>query len=291
MSCPLCESSRHVLFDQREFRGQPVLNRICQRCGLVFQFPRMTAEELIVFYTCQYRKIYQGEEGPTSKDLFVQNGRADSLLAFLSHRRISPSRYLDIGCSSGILLQRFQERFGCEVVGIEPGNAYREYAQARGLTVYPDIFDLLGAGEATFDLISMVHVLEHLPDPVGYLISLRERHLTPSGGWLLIEVPNLYAHDSFEIAHLTNFSAHTLQQALKKAGYEVVTLKKHGRPRSRLLPIYLTALARVGERGSGGKVVPERAVALKYRLGQLRRRAAERLFPHRAWVYVRDGKE
>jgi 2-polyprenyl-3-methyl-5-hydroxy-6-metoxy-1,4-benzoquinol methylase len=250
----------------------------------------MTAEELDTFYTYRYSRVYQGEEGPTSKDLFVQNRRADTLLAFLSYLGISPSRCLDIGCSSGVLLQRFQERFGCEVIGIEPGEAYRECAQAHGLIVYPDILDLLAASEATFDLISMVHVLEHLPDPVGYLTSLRERHLTPSG-WLLIEVPNLYAHDSFEIAHLTSFSAHTLQQVLKKAGYGVVTLKKHGRPRSRLLPIYLTALARVGERGTGGKVVPERAVALKYRLGQLRRRAAERLFPHRAWVSVRDGKE
>jgi len=117
---------------------------------------------------------------------------------------------------------------------------------------------------------------------VAFLADLRGDVLTPSGV-ILIEVPNLYAHDSFEIAHMTSFSAHTLRQVLAQAGYEIIFLKKHGRPRSKLLPLYLTVLARpalsyeLGVRG-------ERLVALKRRAGMLRRRVLTKLLPRRAWV-------
>jgi 2-polyprenyl-3-methyl-5-hydroxy-6-metoxy-1,4-benzoquinol methylase len=282
--CPLCGAAESQLLDQREFRGEEIRNRVCSGCGLVFQSPRMTAAELDQFYAQAYRQVYQGESGPTKKDLFVQGGRADSLLAFLGEHNVKPSRHLDIGCSSGILLQRFRDHFGCEAIGVEPGDAYRAYAREKGLNVHPDLGSLQAAEEKRFDLISMAHVLEHIPDPVGYLADLREHHLTPSG-LILLEVPNLYAHDSFEIAHMTSFSAHTLRQVIQHAGFELVALKRHGQPRSDILPLYLTVLARSSAQPDGQKaVVPERNVALKRRLGMLWRRVIQRLLPRRAWV-------
>ena len=134
-----------------------------------------------------------------------------------------------------------------------------------------------------FDLISLAHVLEHLPDPVEYLINLRKTLLEPAG-WLLIEVPNLYAHDSFEPAHLVAYSAHTLRQTLEKAGFEIVRLEKHGRPRSAWLPLYITLLARPRSGYQGVfRLNPERNVALKRRAGMFRRRVLERLFPRWVW--------
>ncbi len=284
--CPLCQSEISSLFDRRLFRGHQVVNRLCGRCGLVFQSPRMTPGELDEFYAREYRQVYQGEEGPTQKDLFVQHGRADALLGLMSAHGVAPARYLDIGCSSGILLKRFMEHFGCEVVGVEPGVAYRDYARKQGLTVYSDITELKGSADPRFDLISLAHVLEHLPDLVGYLVDLRVDHLAPSG-WMLIEVPNLYAHDSFEIAHMISFSECTLRQTLKKVGYEVVALKKHGAPRSKILPLYLTLLARPATVAPADiSIRPERNVALKRRLGMFWRRVLQRLFPRRAWVPI-----
>ncbi len=140
---------------------------------------------------------------------------------------IDLASHLDIGCSMGILLERFEKEYHCHPVGIEPGEAHRNHARQAGLTVYASLEELEQNEHARFSLISMAHVLEHLPDPVGYLVHLRETLLDPAG-WLLLEVPNLYAHDSFETAHLVAYSAHTLQQTLGKAGFEVVRLEKHG---------------------------------------------------------------
>lgn len=282
-NCPLCNHHESRLFDQRKFRDQTVINRICTNCGLVYQSPRMTADELDEFYAREYRQVYQGGEGPTKKDLFVQNGRADALLELLSSADVHPKRYLDIGSSSGILLQRFRDYFQCDVLGVEPGEAYREYAQQLGLTVFADLSELDDLGGARFDLISMAHVLEHLPDPVAYLAILREKHLTPSGS-LLIEVPNLYCHDSFEIAHMTSFSEHTLRQVFSKAGYRILVLKKHGQPRSAMLPLYLTALVQPEAEPKDFEPRPERNVTLKRRLGMLWRRLLLKIAP---WVPVK----
>ena len=288
--CPLCKHENHQFFDRRQFRGQPVENRLCVNCGLVFQSPRMTAVELDDFYAREYRQVYQGDEGPTQKDLFVQNGRADSLLAFLAKQAVKPARYLDIGASSGILLERFAGHFDCTLVGVEPGEAYRLYARQKGLTMYADLRDLRAAGEEAFDLISMAHVLEHLPDPVNYLTNLRVDVLAPSG-LILIEVPNLYAHECFEIAHMTSFSAHTLRHVLKRAGYNVIAIKKHGQPRSQLLPLYLTVLAYPLPGGEGTGVRGERNVRFKRQAGMFGRRVLTRLFPKQSWIPVDHSRK
>ena len=281
-SCPLCGGAQSALFDRRTFRGLPVINRICQACGLVFQSPRMTGAERSAFYSAEYRQLYQGGEEPDAKDLAVQEGRAEALLAFCQGRLPGVERYVDIGCSAGLLLEAFKRAYDCQVVGVEPGEAYREFARQSGLNVVATLDELNSSDPARFDLISLVHVLEHLPDPLNYLVNLRESLLEPDG-WLLVEAPNLYAHDSFEVAHLVSFSAHTLRGTLNKAGFEVIALEAHGRPRSRLLPLYLTVLARPAKVPVPLQVQPEGNVRLKRRWGMLRRRLLERFFPGKVW--------
>lgn len=284
-ACPLCDHLDHTPFDRREFRGRSVENSRCRNCGLVFLSPRMTAQELEEFYTEEYRRLYQHTEGPSEKDLNVQRARAASLATFLGSKVSGLSRHLDIGSSTGELLERIRKIFNTQPVGIEPGDSYRAHASRQGLRIYASLDALQADDKAPFDLISMAHVLEHLPDPVAYLRELRENYLHPNG-WLLLEVPNLYAHDSFEVAHLMAFSAHTLGQVVRRAGFEVVALKKHGQPRSRLLPLYLTLLARPLDGSSVPELRPERFVPLKRSVGMLRRRVLSHLFPKLAWVSV-----
>lgn len=285
--CPLCGAGKSDLFDRRLFHNEPVTNRICPKCGFVFQSPRMSQERLDQFYIHEYRQLYQGDAGPVQKDLAAQSARAANLLAFLrSHGVTSLSRHLDIGASAGRLLQAVRSGYRCESVGVEPGLAYRESSQKAGLKVYPRLEDLPREGESGFDLVSLIHVLEHMPDPVGVLSHLRRDWLA-AGGWLMVEVPDLYCHDCFEVAHLASFSQHTLAQVMRKAGYRLLAVRKHGQPRSGLLPLYITVLAQPmseSELIDRPDVEPESAVRLKRRWGLARRRVIERLLPNLAWL-------
>ena len=286
--CPLCGSTHSKLFDRRRFRGQAVENRLCEACGLVYQSPRMSGPELDTFYEREYRQLYQGGEGPNPKDLGTQRGRAAALLDLIKPDLEQVRRHLDIGCSAGLLLQAFQDAYGCQPIGIEPGAAYREYARRQDLQVYASLDELQAGGEPRFDLISLAHVLEHLPDPVPYMASLRENLLQPDGR-LLVEVPNLYAHDSFEVAHLVSYSPHTLAQAVQQAGFELLALHRHGQPRSAILPLYLTLLARPeAKRNSQQGPIPEKGVKFKRQIGILRRRVLSRLYPKKAWLKISD---
>lgn len=275
-SCPLCKGQRSDLFDQRTFRGIAVRNRICNTCGLVYESPRMSEDEADEFYKSEYRRLYQGgQEGPVLNEIVIQQARAEALFKLFDAKNKQVSRHLDIGCSAGLLLSKFREFYHCDSIGIEPGNAFREYARRQNLKIYSSLEELQHAREGSFDLISMSHVLEHLVDPVAYLVKLRESSLA-QGGWLYLEVPNLYAHDSFEIAHLYSFSSHTLRQVLQQAGFEVVRVVKHGHPRSKITPLYLNVLAHPRHTGvilPGIK--PERGVRSKRRLGLFVRECAK----------------
>jgi SAM-dependent methyltransferase len=281
--CSLCASKRSRLFDKRLFHGIEVVNRRCLNCGLVYQSPRMTEAETASFYIKEYRLLQEGSADPTVRNLATQKVRAGSLVEFVRDTIPAVSDHLDIGSSLGILLQQFQAYYNNKPVGVEPGEAHRLYARNEGLTVYASIEELEMDRQARFDLISLSHVLEHLPNPIAYLENLRKSLLTPDG-WLLLEVPNLYAHDSFEVAHLFAFSPHTLREVICRSGFEIVKFEKHGRPNSTILPLYLTALCRPAPQVDLRPVRPEQGVALKRRMGMLRRRILEHLMPAQAWL-------
>jgi len=285
MECLLCGSIKNQPFEETGSFGYPLTYFQCGNCGLVFQSLEESQAADPDFYAETYRKIYQGNPEPTAKDLYVQKNRAEFLIGFLRGEKLEPpSRILDVGASSGMLLEAFRQAFGGRTTGVEPGDAYRALAQAQSLEMHPSLDALAAAGTGPYDLVSLIHVLEHLPDPVGTLVMIREE-LLAKGGCLLVEVPNFYAHDSYELAHLACFTPHTLQEILKMAGFRIMKLKRHGEPRSDLLRLYLTALA-VPEAKRSNMVEPtnpEKWVGIKRRLGLLYRRLVQKIFPHKAW--------
>lgn len=292
-NCLLCGSQQNQLFDIRNFRGIEVTNRMCNHCGLVFQSPRMDANESSEFYIHEYRQLYQDDEQPGSRDLATQAARAGELLKFSRPQIQTISAHLDIGCSAGLLLLKFREEYGCRSVGVEPGDAYRRYAQNQGMTVVRELDEIPDHPVSTgnndpildksgFDLVSLAHVLEHIPDPIEYLQTIKKCFLSKTG-CLLIEVPNLYCHDSFEVAHMVSFSAHTLTQTLRKAGFSVISIRTHGEPRSSLLPLYITVLAEPKSQETNYTILPERGVRFKRKFGLIKRRILSRIAPKQAW--------
>lgn len=241
--CLLCNSIRLVPFDLRQFRGAKVSNQICRDCGLVFQTPRLTAQSLEKYYRDDYASLHQGSVEVTEKELWIQSARAKHLVELLRISGLSPNDHLDIGCSTGRLMLAVTRAFGSLSCGVEPSKLYRDFCIHEGLKVMPSLEALSESRQEPFALITMAHVLEHLGDPLAFLRDLRNRWLNREGA-LLLEIPNLFFHESFELPHLTSFHRGTLTDMLQQAGYRVEWLRKHGKPHHRRIPLYLTALAR-----------------------------------------------
>jgi len=285
-SCPLCGEHRKKLIDRRNFRGVDVVNQLCRDCGLVYQSPRLSDESLNNFYRGAYRELYQGVDEVSPEVTVTQKKRALHLTDFINADVNPGSKVLDIGCSTGALLSTIQDKTGCDVLGIEPGDTYRAYAKEQGINVFTALEELEKTQTEPFDLIIMAHVLEHIVDPVTYLSDLKNKFLEP-GGLLLIEVPNLYAHDCFELAHLVSFSRKTLENTLKKAGFSVIRTKVHGEPRSKILPLYIDVLAVPSSSNTGqDRISKEVGVYYKRKSALFLRKILQKLFPSLAWVSV-----
>jgi hypothetical protein len=138
--------------------------------------------------------------------------------------------------------------------------------------------------QVSFDLVTMSHVLEHLSDPRTYLVQIRERWMTPDG-YLMVEVPNLFSHYSVELSHLVLFSSNTLRKLLSHAGFEVLRLFTHGNPRSPILNLYITTLARA--RADNHKVPAikssSRGVRARRAIGMWKNKCFSRWFPRWTW--------
>lgn len=244
----------------------------------------MGPEEVESFYAAAYRRLQQGTPDPIAKDLQAQAARAVVTVGLAGERLRGAARHLDIGSSSGALLEAFRDRIGCTGVGIEPGEAYRNFSRKRGLRVYRSREELAEAGEARFDVVTAMHVLEHVPEPVDALRTYRSNHMEP-GSLLLVETPNLADHQAFELAHLHAFTAASLADAVGQAGFDVLWTRVHGGYRSPVLRLYITVLARASTEPSRRRVFPLAALRsrLGRRIGVAKREFFTRRYPDWTW--------
>jgi 2-polyprenyl-3-methyl-5-hydroxy-6-metoxy-1,4-benzoquinol methylase len=134
-----------------------------------------------------------------------------------------PYRVLDVGCGNGGFLDAMR-RIGWTVEGQEWDARAAEAARARGLTVHTEPLERL---DVRADLVTMHHVLEHVPDPVTFLDAAR-RLLEP-GGFVYVTTPNLASrgHSIYGKAwrglepprHLHLFTNDSLERTARAAGY------------------------------------------------------------------------
>lgn len=158
--------------------------------------------------------------------LYGKQGQIDHGLRNLPRLRKGESRnVLDIGCGSGAFLKKAMQ-LGWEAQGIDPDS--KAAAQVAGLRVEQGALPRTKLPDATFDVVTLSHVIEHTHDPVA---SLREvfRLLKP-GGQIWIATPNLTSdgHRRFRAnwiglhppAHLVLFNHVSIMHALSAAGFE-----------------------------------------------------------------------
>jgi len=131
-------------------------------------------------------------------------------------------RLMDIGCGNGALLRGFSDiARGWTLVGVEVNDHYRQIVE--GIAGVEGLFtsspeDVPGR----FQMISLMHALEHIPSPKGFIARLRDK-LDP-GGLLLVQVPDCAENPfMFLVAdHASHFFVATLRELVESSGYEVM---------------------------------------------------------------------
>lgn len=283
--CPVCGSGERWFADFATAmdEGWAGVYLMCRMCGLVFQSPRPTEAALEAFYAREYLESTLESQADAQRDRWVQQQRADHLTDLAGAHIEDVAIHVDVGASRGTLMEALRQRFGCKTIGVEPGEERRRQVQEVGLEMVASTAALPAEIQGLVDLITMAHVLEHLRGPVEELSGIRSRLLRPAG-WLLLEVPNLLCHKSFERAHLHAFTPETLERTLRAAGFEVVELITHGRPHSRRFPLYILALARAIDRSPPGR--EELRVGVSPVFVRIRRTLWRTVYGASYWVWV-----
>ncbi len=237
-ACPACDCRAHASLSLPghwigrdvfgDLQGKVGLAR-CRDCGLVFTNPRPSGERLNSYYSGNTYVCHEtaGSASGGAKASFV----LDRLFKLLPPG--APRSLLDYGAGGGAFLLHARAA-GWNVQGFEPGRRGLETCRRLGLNVTGAADDL---PSEKFGLVTLHHVLEHVPDPAQALRDIRR--LMAPGGRLFIEVPNARSlrarlalpafsrncgvderYRAFPI-HLMYYNISTLRRMLAKGGWAV----------------------------------------------------------------------
>jgi len=209
-------------------RHHPIVQ--CQQCGLVYTDPRPDGHDIV--------ETYQAVEDP----LYLEE-RAGRVLTFERHlkplERLTGSPdgrpLLDVGCYTGVFVE-IAARHGWDAWGVDPSRWAVERAQARGLHVLQGTLETADLLEATFDVVAMWDVIEHVTDPRGVL--QQAYRLLKPGGLVVVhtmDIDSLFARlmgarwPWLMEMHIYYFSRRTLRVMLEKCGFQVLSDRPQGR--------------------------------------------------------------
>ena len=77
------------------------------------------------------------------------------------------------------------------------------------------------------DIVSLLQVLEHLPDPVKFLIRIK-KNILKKNGLVYIEIPNPFANPLDDPTHLNLYSYETIKYILESCNYKILHIEQRG---------------------------------------------------------------
>lgn len=264
--CPVCgESANRVLYESLVDRaffcapGEWTLYQ-CVSCEAAYLNPRPNQETIGLAYSSYYTHSaapeveHVADKGRKRRRIAARNGYINAQYGYnlepawgngrwlttaarcgaerwIRHLPFGgkDARLLDLGCGNGAFLAQMRVA-GWHVTGLDLDERAVQAAQSVGLDVRCGELKESTFPPASFDVITLNHVIEHLPHPVETL-SICQR-LLRSGGVIWIGTPNLssrghevFGRDWFALdppRHLVIFTPKSLRIALERAGFDIV---------------------------------------------------------------------
>jgi SAM-dependent methyltransferase len=216
----------------------------CEACGAVQKRPDAIWFEEIerIYKGYQIYQLSSGAEQVIFSEAGVAQPRSGALVDFIARNAgaADTGKLIDIGCGNGSALKNLSRAMPrWSLYGSELSDAAKPALQA-----LPNFVELYTTPAREiperFDVLTMIHALEHMPDPLASLHDAA--HLLNDDGRLFVEIPNVLTSpfDLLIADHLLHFSPAHLAYLASRAGFSAEIL------RDDLLPKEITMLARRG---------------------------------------------
>ncbi len=246
VTCNLCGCEGTKIIHQMPdwvFGKQDILFTFveCTNCGLVYQNPRPTSDEMAQYYPenydCYPVDIFSEEKtkGLMRRVILYGMTRRFSSVRKYKHK----GRLLDIGCATGAFLESIlyiqgsQKGGKWELFGVEISPYAAEIARKKGLNIVTGTLKDANFSRDSFDAITLWDVFEHLHDPTADLEELYR--VLKTDGILVMRVPNIDCWDAKLFGkywvgyepprHLYIFGRETIVHILERNGFKVKHLE------------------------------------------------------------------
>lgn len=239
MKCLSCHRSGFKLFLTAAATDRSVYQFFeCRHCSLIQMDPLPPTRAINQIYT--FIDVYKRFQNLNPQARLADHLFGKSLLLgytnwcnqlrFSQVTKLVPSgRLLDVGCSEGLFLEKFDPQkwrlFGLEV---NKNQARLTRQKIPSVQIFTQPLEKLKTRQR-FDVITLWHVLEHLRDP--RLVITKARSLQRKDGWLIIEIPNgrsfyfrlfgKYWQPLLLPEHLHFWTEETIRLFLDSCGYRV----------------------------------------------------------------------
>lgn len=220
--CPACGAADAVALGDKQ--GHAYLR--CGACALVYARDLPTPE----MYAASYRHYGGRHKSVLRKALKLAPLVIGTRLRARWQGRRAPLRFLDVGSNTGYNTEAAR-RLGCLAHGIETNPATLERAQRAypGCRFHGGTLDGLADQGLAFDLIYCSEVIEHVPDPHGFVAALARLaapgavlHLTtPDAGHFRVPRRVLEWSEVIPVQHLRLFDRRNLARVLAAHGWAV----------------------------------------------------------------------
>jgi SAM-dependent methyltransferase len=241
IACPVCDSSRcEVIYEPwvevsdpaklygaaSGIPGTQTLVR-CVDCGMIYENPRYPAEVIVQGYMASDDAGHDSQHAMRILSFYRTLKKLKHLLP------PSGSRVLDIGTAGGAFLDAATQ-FGYDAVGMEPSRYLVEKGKMRGLKIEQGVIDNHSFAPASFDMVCLWDVIEHLPDPRGSLAKIRK--LLKPDGVLLINYPDVGTWPAklagrrfwwILSVHLHHFTRQSIAEICRRTGFEAYHFRRY----------------------------------------------------------------
>lgn len=225
--CPICKSSDMSVLHTFE----PFKVVSCKNCRLIYLNPRLNEAEMMKTYQ---ENDYFSDSGDSGYQDCHYISQEESLrmtfrrfLKELDKIGIASGRLFELGCGYGYFLDEAKHLFS-SLVGTELSQEAGDYARKiSGADIYIGDLSSLPDDLCEFNLIVSINVIEHIYDPVEFILSLKKRLV--EGGRLIVATPNIGSiwykimkkrWSSFKIPeHVVFYSENTLTSLLLRTGF------------------------------------------------------------------------
>jgi len=242
--CPICGSNkwtfirRHLKPDIYEsFAGiKPPKCRAwwkCRDCGLYKQSHSYDTQLFNKVYEEDYRaKDFRGEsiKQVFDKVISLPHDKSENIpraIWFSNH--VDGSSLLDVGSGFGVFPYEIRKITGIDISIVEPNKEASDFINNELNMFCHNAFYDPTAWAIKFDIITCIHVLEHMQDPEEMLHQFHQS-LTPDGK-IFIEVPDAKEfdylppdHDEFNSTHIHFFSPDNLYRLVECCDYTVTDM-------------------------------------------------------------------